>query len=79
MENIKELFIALLDEGTPVWRPVVAIHNNDGTFLICEQKIPEDECWQFEPGDVVIAEEQIKGGQTVWVAVRRAMPLNVAM
>ena len=78
MENTVKIYVALQNEGVPVWRPVIAERNQDGTFIISKQNIPEDECWEFEPGDVVVAEEQVKGGRSIWVAIRLARPVNVA-
>lgn len=78
MKNTVEIYLELQKESTPVWRPVIAERNEDGTFIISEQDMPEDECWEFEPGDVVVAEEQEKGGRTIWVAVRLVRPINVA-
>lgn len=78
MENTAEIYLELHKEGTPVWRPVIAERNEDGTFIISKQDMPEDECWEFEPGDVVVAEEQVKGGRSIWVAVRLVRPINVA-
>jgi|APTNR8051073442_1049403.scaffolds.fasta_scaffold20299_3 hypothetical protein len=77
MKNTVEIYVALQNEGAPVWRPVIAERNEDGTFIISDQVMPEDECWEFQPGDVVVAEEQVKGGRSIWVAVRLARPSNV--
>jgi hypothetical protein len=46
------IYIELLGEGTPCWRPVEAEELPDGSFRIIES-IPEDEQWSFKPGDVV--------------------------
>jgi hypothetical protein len=44
------IYVALLDEGVAVWRPVAA-RTRDLYRLIDET--PEDEVWEFVTGDVV--------------------------
>ncbi len=46
------VYIALLGDGTRVWRPVNAILVADGIYRLAGQ-IPEGESWQFAPGSVV--------------------------
>ncbi|MDX1942930.1 MAG: hypothetical protein SFU99_20370 [Saprospiraceae bacterium] len=72
MKEITKIYVELLGEGVPVWRPVDAIQQGNSIFLICEQEIPEDECWKFLPGETVVVEEQIKDGQQILVAVELA-------
>jgi hypothetical protein len=51
------IFIALLDEGTDVWRPVEAIRVGNGVYEIpADISIPADEHWPFSPGQVVACE-----------------------
>ncbi len=69
MENSTKIYIELLDEGTRVWRPVAAELQADGSFLISEQEVPEDEQWQFLPGERVLVEMQEREGAEVLVAV----------
>lgn len=69
MKEIIKIYVELLDEGIPVWRRVDAKPQENGTFLICEQEIPEDEQWKFLPGEIVLVEEQVREGQQVLVAV----------
>ena len=66
------IFVALLNEGTPVWRPVVA--TNVGSFTYCiEGNAPPDETWQFLPGQLVKCEHKtFAGGESGLVAVREA-------
>jgi hypothetical protein len=47
------IYVALLDEGTACWRPVQAINIDDHVFRIADQPIPEDELWEFRPGEIV--------------------------
>jgi len=52
-EDVNKIYVALLDEGTDCWRPVQAVQIRQGVFRIIEQVIPEDELWEFRPGDTV--------------------------
>lgn len=47
-----QIHIRLLDEAVPVWRPVDAEHVGGDQYRVLGQ-IPEDEVWEFQPGDVV--------------------------
>jgi len=54
MKNSTQIYVALLDEGTEVWRPVEAVHVRDDIYRIIGLNLnPEDERWQFSSGDVV--------------------------
>lgn len=66
MQSNSIIYIALLAEGTPVWRPVAAQQQADGTFLILEQDVPEDEQWQFLPGERVMVE--VQEAREIWIA-----------
>ena len=49
-----QIYVALLDEGVDVWRPVEAEHLHRDVYLIVSQPYDrETEAWQFEPGDRV--------------------------
>ncbi len=55
----RTLYVAHLDEGTNVWRPVDAEDLRDGLFrIISENSSPEDERWEFEPGSLVRCEHR---------------------
>jgi len=69
MQNSTKIYIELLAEGTRMWRPVAAELQADGAFLINEQEVPEDELWQFVPGERVRVEAQELEGEEVWVVV----------
>ena len=71
------IFVSLLNEGTPVWRPVLAERMGHAEYRLIAPRgprgyDPEDEEWEFEPGTLVICEERQIGGEMVKVAVRRA-------
>jgi len=46
------IFVELIGEATPCWRPVEAEQLSDNSFRIIDAK-PEDEIWKFDRGDVV--------------------------
>ena len=46
------VYLELLNEGTDCWRPVEAKDLGEGRFQIISSQ-PEDEDWQFRPGDVI--------------------------
>jgi len=52
------IYINLLEEGTTVYRPVEAIKLDDNIYQILGEDIycPEDETWEFLPGEIVKAE-----------------------
>ena len=57
MTDVVQIYIALLDEGVDVWRPVQAERLSGNTYRILIQPYDRSiESWQFEPGDVVLCE-----------------------
>jgi hypothetical protein len=72
MSERTEVYIALLDEGTDVWRPVDAEHVRDDEYML-RGAIPEGEVREFQPGDVVHCRERtFSNGSTALVAFARA-------
>jgi hypothetical protein len=58
MDGDIDIFVELLDEGTPCWRPVRATPLRDGVFRIsADQAVPDEERWAFVPGNIVLCEE----------------------
>lgn len=51
------IYVQLLDDGLPCWRPAEAEQLADGAFRIIG-KPPEDERWAFQPGDIVQCKER---------------------
>ncbi len=49
------IYVSLLNEGTDCWRPVTAEHVSEDLFRIADSQ-PEDEEWQFKPGQVVLCQ-----------------------
>ena len=67
------IYVALLDEGIDVWRPVMARRLPDGTYLILEQDYDRStETWQFEPGAVVKGRVEKRNGRPITVATEAA-------
>jgi hypothetical protein len=50
--KIQIIFVELLREGTPSWRPVQAEDRGDESYRIIDPR-PDDEVWAFAPGDTV--------------------------
>jgi hypothetical protein len=54
------IYIALLEEGVDVWRPVEATALPNGLFrIVSENADSETEIWQFQTGAVVRCEQRI--------------------
>ena len=69
MAIAREIYVALLGEGTEVWRPVEAQPIGNDVFLL-QGQIPSGESWQFTPGTQVRCKEHIfAGGEHGLVAV----------
>ena len=49
------IYVRLLDEGTSVYRPVLAQNLGKGLFQIIS-KNSDDEVWEFETGSIFIGE-----------------------
>jgi len=59
-DNIIEIFVELLDEGTESWRSTKAIKLENGLFkiLATPDYNPEDEAWAFLPEEEVALEKK---------------------
>ena len=71
MDERSTVYVALLDEGTNVWRPVNGESVGLGLFRLLGS-VPSDENWQFQPGEVVRCENRNLSGGRVLVAVARS-------
>ena len=60
------IYVALIDEGTESYRPVIAEKIDEKTFrIVSKNKDPEDEKWEFNTGDVVVCyEKELMNGIT---------------
>ena len=67
------IFVELLDEGTSVVRPTLAVPLGDGTYRLLPTPgyDPDDEHWEFPPGSVVRCRREVWSGGAVLVARER--------
>ena len=67
----EKIYIQLLDEGTPTWRPTSGVRMDELIYKVLATKNydPADEKWEFTPGSIVRCERQEKGGEEIMVAV----------
>ena len=74
------MYVELLGEGTPTWRPTSAESLGQGRYrlLPTDNYDPEDETWQFLPGTVVTCEKRRLSGGVCLVAVRPVSPGDIA-
>ncbi len=73
MINITQIYVALLDEGVEVWRPVQAERVGGNTYRILGQPYDRSiETWQFEPGDVVFCEMVESSDGRILAATKKA-------
>jgi len=71
MNTAQRVYVALLDEGVEVWRPVDATYLEDDQHML-SGLVPDDELWEFQPGEVVRCRERtFSDGATALVAFAR--------
>ena len=64
------VYVAMLDEGTPVWRPVAAEQVGVCAYRLLDPT-PEDESWEFASGSTVLCcPRPSSDGETTMTAVR---------
>jgi len=72
MTSIDVIYVALMDEGVDVWRPVKAENIGINLFHILEQPYNREiELWQFEPGDSVYCELVESSDGPITVATKK--------
>lgn len=72
-DSTQIIYVALIDEGVDVWRPVTAEHLGKAVYRIAEQ--PYDratEHWEFQPGDEVVCILTASETGPMLTALRRA-------
>jgi len=70
-----EIYVQLLEEGTPTARPTQAIPLGNGRYKILPTPNydPEDEIWEFLPGEIVRCEiDKDNWIKELFLAVERA-------
>jgi hypothetical protein len=65
------VYVKLLNEGTPVFRPAQAERVDKKTvkLLPVADFDQRDEEWEFQPGSIVRCESRVMGGENTLVAV----------
>jgi hypothetical protein len=67
MSKRDTIYVALLDEGIDVWRPVEAQRLSPDTWLIVEQDYDADvERWEFEAGPAVRCRKGNRNGRQIF-------------
>jgi hypothetical protein len=67
------IYVALLDEGLDVWRPVAARRLSPDRYLILDQDYDRaTERWEFEPGTVVRCRPEDRDGRQILIATAAA-------
>jgi hypothetical protein len=67
------IYVALLDEGTDCWRPVQAEHLEGEAYrIVGVPPDPENEKWEFMPGQLVRCRPRLLSGGECLVAFARA-------
>lgn len=64
------VYVRLLDEGVAAWRPVRALRKGSNVVMLqsTDDHDPEDEVWEFVPGQLVADEERrLDGGPALVV------------
>ena len=71
---METIYILLLNEGTPTWRPVEAIEIEEGIYEIPKEiEVSSDEEWEFKPGTKVKCKNHtFSGGETGLIAYENA-------
>jgi hypothetical protein len=73
MSKRDTIYVALLDEGIDVWRPVEAQKVSPDSYLIVDQDYdPRIERWEFEPGTIVRCRKESRDGRAILVATEKA-------
>jgi hypothetical protein len=74
MTNTAQIYVALLDEGVDVWRPVQAERLSDSTYRILSQPYDRSiETWEFEPGELVLCEMVESSDGRILAATKKAV------
>lgn len=67
------IYVALMNEGIDVWRPVEARRIAPDAFLILDQDYdPQVETWQFQPGTTVRCRKERRNGRQILIATEDA-------
>jgi len=77
MAETRQIYVALLEEGVDVWRPVEAQRVSEDLYTL-SGAIPEGQVWEFRPGGVVRCRERMfSDGKTGLVRSSECEPVRV--
>lgn len=67
---MEEIYVKLLNEGTEVYRPVLAKRINESVYFIPDTAIHDvdDETWEYPPGSRVQVTQRLLSGELKLVA-----------
>ncbi len=70
--DTEEIYVRLLNEGTEVFRPVLAKKLAGGRYKIIKKDYydPEDEEWEFPPGSIVGLVTENRDGKILNIAAQ---------
>ncbi|MFV0332768.1 MAG: hypothetical protein ACK5JR_01660 [Tropicimonas sp.] len=67
--KLETIYVLLIDEPVPVWRPVSAVKIDNHVYQIAPQPVPVDEEWEFQPGSRVTVEDRTSDDGSYLAAV----------
>jgi hypothetical protein len=72
--GVPVVYVPLLNEGTSVVRPTQGVKIGDNVYRILATRDydPTDEQWEFPPGSIVECTLEMRGGQEILVARKKA-------
>jgi hypothetical protein len=74
------IYVRLIDEPVPAWRPVKAEHIAGNVYLIVAQPYNQDmEAWEYQPGERVVCQTLLLSDGPTLAAVRgseRSIPAD---
>ncbi|MGA2497698.1 MAG: hypothetical protein ABSH20_08145 [Tepidisphaeraceae bacterium] len=70
----EQIYVALIEEGVRVWRPVQAYRIQGSIFIVerPDDYDPSVETWEFPPGSTVVCEHRQTSDGDILAAVRPA-------
>lgn len=74
MSHTETIYVALLDEGVEVWRPVLAVRRAQGLFEIVSKNDSQTEAWEFPSGSLVRCETKQLSEGSCLVAIELKPP-----
>jgi hypothetical protein len=71
----EQIYVRLLNEGVEVWRPVQAVRDGTGSFMIVGPvPQPEGETWEFPLGALVMCQSRRFGDNSEGLAAEGGSP-----